>query len=85
MAISDETKNRYCYFFGAIGADGVFVCKRGFKTPEFATWAKVVLVELDYPRRAPQTPEIKSKMKNCKWLLEFKGFNHYIKCYDQRG
>jgi protein disulfide-isomerase len=31
--------------------------KRGFKTPEFATWAKenVVLVELDYPRRAPNS------------------------------
>jgi protein disulfide-isomerase len=47
--------------------------KRGLKTKYKEN---VVLVELDYPRRAPQTPEIKSKMKNCKWLFE--QFNHYI-------
>jgi hypothetical protein len=58
-----KPRNRYCYFLRvAIGADGVFVCKRGFKTPEFATWAKnVVLVELDYPRRAHKLLRLKAK------------------------
>jgi protein disulfide-isomerase len=38
MAISDETKKPLLLFFtGCDGADGVFVLKRGFKTPEFAT------------------------------------------------
>jgi protein disulfide-isomerase len=32
-------------------------------TPEFAKWASdnVILVELDYPRRTPQAPEVKQK------------------------
>jgi hypothetical protein len=35
-----KPRNRYCYFFTvAMGADGVFVLKRGFKT-KFATWAR---------------------------------------------
>jgi protein disulfide-isomerase len=85
MAISDETKKPLLLFFWCDWCGWCIRCKRGFKTPEFATWAKVVLVELDYPRRAPQTPEIKSKMKNCKWLLEFKGFNHYINATTKEG
>jgi hypothetical protein len=37
----------------------------------------VVLVELDYPRRAPQLLRLKSKMKNCKWLLNSRVSNHW--------
>jgi hypothetical protein len=45
----------------------------------------VVLVELDYPRRAHK-PEIKKQNEELQMVFEFKGFNHYIgKCYDQRG
>jgi thiol-disulfide isomerase/thioredoxin len=34
-----------------------------FKTPEFTAWVKqhAILVELDYPRRTPQTEEIKQQ------------------------
>lgn len=37
--------------------------KEVLKTPEFTKWAKekVVLVELDYPRSVPQTPEVKQQ------------------------
>lgn len=44
--------------------------KEVLKTPEFQKWAKenVVLVEFDYPRRTPQTAEIKNRMANCNKL-----------------
>lgn len=37
--------------------------KEVLKTPEFTKWAKekVVLVELDYPRSVPQSPEVKQQ------------------------
>jgi hypothetical protein len=49
MAISDETRNRYCYFLRvAIGVDGVFVCKKVLKHQNLLLKENVVLVELDY-------------------------------------
>jgi hypothetical protein len=33
-------RNRYCYFLRVRLVRMVFFAKRGFKTPEFATWAK---------------------------------------------
>jgi protein disulfide-isomerase len=58
-----KPRNRYCYFTGSDWCGWCIRCKKSFKTPEFATWAKenVVLVELDYPRRAPQTLRLKAK------------------------
>jgi thioredoxin-related protein len=46
------------------------------KTPEFTKWAaeNVVLVELDYPRRTPQTPEIKNQNNELQQAFGIQGF-----------
>ncbi|KQX08941.1 thioredoxin fold domain-containing protein [Flavobacterium sp. Root420] len=46
------------------------------KTPEFTKWASenVVLVELDYPRRTPQTPEIKNQNNELQQAFGIQGF-----------
>ena len=46
------------------------------RTPEFAAWAKenVVLVELDYPRKAPQTPDIKKQNSELQMAFGIQGF-----------
>jgi thioredoxin-related protein len=60
--ISKKTKKPLLLFF--TGSDWCGWCirlqKEVLKTPEFVKWAKenVVLVELDFPRRTPQSPEI---------------------------
>jgi len=45
-------------------------------TPEFAKWAtdNVILVELDYPRRTPQTPEIKKQNNELQQAFAIQGF-----------
>lgn len=47
-----------------------------FKTPEFAAWAKdkVVLVELDFPRKTPQTDVIKNQNATLSNMFEVKGY-----------
>ena len=78
MAISNETKKPLLLFF--TGSDWCGWCirlqKEVLKTPEFAAWAKdnVVLVELDYPRRAPQTPEIKKQNEELQQAFGIQGF-----------
>ncbi|MFV8331946.1 thioredoxin family protein [Flavobacterium sp. GSP14] len=78
MAISNETKKPLLLFF--TGSDWCGWCirlqKEVLKTPEFATWAKenVVLVELDYPRRTPQTPEIKKQNEELQMAFGIQGF-----------
>jgi len=63
IKISNKTKKPMLLFF--TGSDWCGWCIRlqneVLKTPEFATWAKknVVLVELDFPRKAPQPKAIK--------------------------
>ena len=60
-----KTKKPLLLFF--TGSDWCGWCIRlqneVLKTPEFSTWAKenVVLVEVDFPRRSPQQPEIQSQ------------------------
>src|SRR6187402_762507 len=46
------------------------------KTPEFTKWAaeNVVLVELDYPRRTPQTPQIKTQNNELQQAFGIQGF-----------
>ncbi|MFB3390117.1 thioredoxin family protein [Flavobacterium sp. LAR06] len=46
------------------------------KTPEFTKWAaeNVVLVELDYPRRTPQAPEIKNQNNELQQAFGIQGF-----------
>ena len=78
MAISNETKKPLLLFF--TGSDWCGWCirlqKEVLKTPEFALWAKenVVLVELDFPRRAPQTPEIKKQNEELQMAFGIQGF-----------
>ena len=65
LEVSNKTKKPLLLFF--TGSDWCGWCirlqKEVLKTPEFAKWAKenVVLVELDYPRRTPQSAEIKKQ------------------------
>lgn len=78
MEISAKTKKPLLLFF--TGSDWCGWCirlqKEVLKTPEFATWAKenVVLVELDYPSRAPQTPEIKKQNEELQMAFGIQGF-----------
>jgi protein disulfide-isomerase len=50
--------------------------KEVFKTPEFEAWAKqkVVLVELDFPRRTEQTVEIKNQNNQLQQVFGVQGF-----------
>jgi protein disulfide-isomerase len=47
-----------------------------FKTPEFITWAKekVVLVELDFPRRTPQSDAIKLQNSQMQQMFQVQGY-----------
>lgn len=50
--------------------------KEVLKTPEFEAWAKqnVVLVELDFPRRSPQLPEIQQQNAQLQQIFEVRGY-----------
>ncbi|GEJ33980.1 thioredoxin [Flavobacterium psychrophilum] len=50
--------------------------KEVFKTPEFEAWAKekVVLVELDFPRRTEQTTELKDQNNQLQQAFAVQGF-----------
>ena len=50
--------------------------KEVLKTPEFAKWANanVILVELDYPRRTPQLPEIQKQNQELQQVFGIQGF-----------
>jgi len=47
-----------------------------FKTPEFIAWAneKVVLVELDFPRRTPQSDELKIQNNQLQQFFSIRGY-----------
>ena len=78
IAESNKTKKPMLLFF--TGSDWCGWCirlqKEVLKTPEFATWAKknVVLVELDYPRRTPQTDAIKTQNAGLQEIFGIQGF-----------
>ncbi|MNQ02176.1 Disulfide bond reductase DsbH precursor [compost metagenome] len=78
MEVSNKTKKPMLLFF--TGSDWCGWCirlqKEVLKTPEFAKWAKenVVLVELDYPRKTPQTPEIKKQNNELQQAFGIQGF-----------
>ncbi|MBK0370678.1 thioredoxin family protein [Flavobacterium agrisoli] len=46
------------------------------KTPEFAKWAQenVILVELDFPRRTAQSPEIRNQNNQLQQVFGIQGF-----------
>ena len=50
--------------------------KEVFVTPAFKKWAKenVILLELDYPRRAPQTEEIKKQNRELQQFFKVRGY-----------
>jgi len=50
--------------------------KEVLKTPEFEAWAKenVVLVELDFPRRSPQQPEIQQQNAQLQQMFQVRGY-----------
>jgi thioredoxin-related protein len=78
MKISKKSKKPLLLFF--TGSDWCGWCirlqKEVLKTPEFAKWAKdnVVLVELDFPRRTPQQPEIQKQNMELQQALGVKGY-----------
>lgn len=50
--------------------------KEVFVTPTFKKWAKenVILLELDYPRRLPQTEEIKKQNRELQQFFKVRGY-----------
>jgi thioredoxin-related protein len=78
VALSNSIKKPMLLFF--TGSDWCGWCIRlqneVLKTPEFEAWAKknVVLVELDYPRRSPQTPEIQKQNAELQQGFQIQGF-----------
>ena len=78
MEISQQTKKPLMLFF--TGSDWCGWCMRLQKevlnTPEFVKWAKdnVVLVELDYPRRTPQKPEIQKQNMELQQAFQVQGY-----------
>ena len=78
IAMSNKAKKPMLLFF--TGSDWCGWCIRlqneVLKTPEFAAWAKknVVLVELDYPRRTPQLPEIQKQNAELQQGFQIQGF-----------
>lgn len=78
MEISKKTKKPLLLFF--TGSDWCGWCirlqKEVLKTPEFAKWANdnVVLVELDFPRRTPQQPEIQKQNMELQQAFAVQGY-----------
>jgi protein disulfide-isomerase len=78
MEISKKSKKPLFLFF--TGSDWCGWCirlqKEVFKTPEFEKWAKnnVVLVELDFPRRTPQEPEIQKQNAELQQTFGVQGY-----------
>jgi thioredoxin-related protein len=76
--VSNKEKKPLLLFF--TGSDWCGWCIRlqneVLKTPEFSKWAKesVVLVELDYPRRAPQSDEIKKQNNELQQAFGVQGY-----------
>ena len=78
MEISNKTQKPMFLFF--TGSDWCGWCirlqKEVLKTPEFAVWAKknVVLVELDFPRRAPQSEELRNQNNGIQQAFGIQGY-----------
>jgi thioredoxin-related protein len=78
IKVSNKEKKPLLLFF--TGSDWCGWCIRlqneVLKTPEFTKWAKesVVLVELDFPRRAPQSDDIKKQNDELQQAFGVQGF-----------
>ncbi|MFP9112585.1 thioredoxin family protein [Flavobacterium sp. RHBU_3] len=77
-ALSEKTKKPLLLFF--TGSDWCGWCmklqKEVLKTPEFAKWAKdnVILLELDFPRRTPQSDALKTQNQQLQQFFHVTGF-----------
>lgn len=91
ITIGSNEKKPLLMFF--TGSDWCGWCIRLQKevllTPEFAKWAadNVVLVELDYPRRTPQSPEVKKQNSELQQAFGIQGFPtiYFAKGVDKEG
>jgi protein disulfide-isomerase len=78
IAVSNKTNKPMLMFF--TGSDWCGWCiklqNEVLKTPEFAAWVKdkVVLVELDYPRRTPQSDELKMQNNGLQQAFAVQGY-----------
>lgn len=78
VKMSEKSKKPILMFF--TGSDWCGWCirlqKEVLKTPEFAAWAKdnVILVELDFPRRTPQSDEIKKQNFELQQFFGVRGY-----------
>lgn len=78
IALGNKQKKPLLLFF--TGSDWCGWCirlqKEVLKTPEFEKWANenVILVELDYPRRTPQSTEIKKQNDELQQAFSIQGF-----------
>ena len=78
IAVSTKEKKPLLLFF--TGSDWCGWCirlqKEVFLTPEFTQWAKanVVLVELDFPRKTPQTEVVKKQNNELQQAFSVQGF-----------
>lgn len=78
ISISNKTKKPMMLFF--TGSDWCGWCirlqKEVLKTPEFTKWAKanVVLVELDFPKKTPQSEAIKTQNNALQQTFGIQGF-----------
>ena len=78
IAISKKENKPMFLFF--TGSDWCGWCirlqKEVFKTPEFTAWAKdkVVLVDLDFPRRTPQDPAIQKQNAELQQIFAVQGY-----------
>ncbi|MEO5571138.1 MAG: thioredoxin family protein [Bacteroidia bacterium] len=78
VEISNKTKKPLMLFF--TGSDWCGWCKRlqseVFTKPEFGEWAKnnVVLVEVDFPKKTPLTPELQAQNSQLGQFFEVQGF-----------
>lgn len=78
IEVSKKTKKPLLLFF--TGSDWCGWCirlqKEVLKTAEFANWAQenAVLVELDFPRRTPQQPEIQQQNSALQQMFQVQGY-----------
>jgi len=78
VTVSNKEQKPMLMFF--TGSDWCGWCIRlqneVLKTPEFKKWAtdNVILVELDYPRRTAQTPELKNQNSELQQAFGIQGF-----------
>ena len=79
-AIALSNKNHKPLFLFFTGSDWCGWCmklqKEVFKTPEFTKWAKdnVILVELDFPKRTPQSDELKQQNGQLNNFFKVRGY-----------